>query len=54
MKVITSCKAIANSFLTNGPLYLAHDLVVGNCSPTLVVCNDLRLLINFLKKKKDL
>lgn len=38
-------------FLTNCSLYLAHDLVVGNCSATLIVCNDLRLLINFLRRK---
>lgn len=37
--------------LTNRPLYLAHDLIVRNCSPALVVCNDLRLLINFLWEK---
>lgn len=37
--------------LTNRSLYLAHDLIVRNCSPTLVVCNDLRLLINFLWKR---
>lgn len=37
--------------LTNCSLYLAQDLVVGNCFPTLIVRNDLRLLINFLRKK---
>ena len=39
------------SFLTNCSLYLAHDLVVGNCSPTFIVSNDLRLLINSLRKR---
>lgn len=36
--------------LTNRSLYLAHDLIVGNCFSTLVVGDDLRLLINFLRK----
>lgn len=42
---------VANSVFTNCSLDFAHDLVVGNCSPTLVVSNDLRLFINFLRKK---
>lgn len=45
----------ANSILlTNHSLYLAQDLVVGNRFPALVVCNDLRLLINFLRKRFDM
>lgn len=39
--------------LTNCSLYFPQDLVVGNRSPALVVSNDLRLLINFLRKKKS-
>lgn len=42
-----------NSVLTDRSLYLAHDLVVGNCSPGLIVSNDLRLLINFLRKRYE-
>lgn len=36
--------------LTNGSLDFAHDLIVGDRSSSLIVSNDLRLLINFLWK----
>lgn len=39
-----------NILPTNRPLNLSHDLIVGNCFSTLVVCDDLRLLVNFLRK----
>lgn len=45
------------SELTDGPLNLAHDLVVGNRFPAFVVADNLWLLVDFLgeegnKKKK--
>ncbi len=49
-----SCLILAGSILTNRSLYLAHDLVVGNCFPTLIIRNDLRLLVNFLRKRFDI
>ena len=37
--------------LTDGPLDLAHDLVVGNRFPAFIVRNDLWFLVDFLRKK---
>lgn len=38
--------------LTQYSLDLAHNLVVGDCFPTLVVGDDLRLLVNFLSSRE--